>query len=134
MRRDLWLEAIRIYVGIALFIKGIAFMRQGEHLFEALRSSHVNMGTGVLAHYVILAHLGGGLLLAAGLATRFAAILQLPALIGAVFLGMRTGIFSTGLELSALVLFLLVVFAFVGGGRWSLDWSISHPSRYVPRF
>jgi putative oxidoreductase len=70
------------------------------------------------------AHLAGGALLALGLITRTAAIVQIPALIGAVFfVHLREGLFRTGqsLELSSLVLFLLCVFAVFGGGRLSLD-------------
>ena len=36
----------------------------------------------IISHYVVMAHLAGGLMLAAGLLTRLAALVQLPVLVG----------------------------------------------------
>ena len=72
----------------------------------------------------MLAHLCGGLLLALGLVTRIAAFVQLPALLGAVFVvHLQEGFFTTeqNLEFSLLVLFLLVLAFLHGPGEWSLD-------------
>jgi uncharacterized membrane protein YphA (DoxX/SURF4 family) len=85
---------------------------------------------GMIAHYVIPAHLVGGALLAAGLLTRFAAILQLPVLLGAVFYVYAPQVIAfrmtsveprQSLELAALVLFLLALVAVFGAGRLSMD-------------
>ena len=66
-------------------------------------------------------------MLALGLLTRLAAMIQIPILTGAVFvIHLREGLVSPeqSLELAALVLFLLlIVFAF-GPGKWSLDYKI----------
>jgi uncharacterized membrane protein YphA (DoxX/SURF4 family) len=80
--------------------------------------------TMLLGHYVALAHLCGGLMVAAGLLTRLAAVVQVPILIGAVFLvHLREGFFGTeqNLELAVLVLFLLVLTVVHGGGQLSVD-------------
>jgi uncharacterized membrane protein YphA (DoxX/SURF4 family) len=81
-----------------------------------------------VAHLIAFAHLAGGLLLAAGLLTRLAAAVQVPILVGAVFMvHMREGLFgaSQNLEFTLLVLFLLVISVVVGGGRLSADYFLA---------
>lgn len=76
--------------------------------------------SGLLLHYIALAHLGGGLMLAVGVFSPFAALMQIPILAGAVFVFHRQDgplAFSQSLEFSALDLFLLVVFLITGSGR-----------------
>jgi putative oxidoreductase len=78
----------------------------------------------VIVHYVALAHIVGGLMLAAGFFTRLGSAVQIPILIGATFfVHLSQGLVSPGqsLELSALVLFLLLVIFAFGSGRWSAD-------------
>jgi len=77
---------------------------------------------GVL-HYISLAHLVGGLMLTVGLLSRIAAWVQIPILAGAVFIHRNEGLMSSGqgLEFSALVFFLLLVFAISGAGPLSVD-------------
>jgi uncharacterized membrane protein YphA (DoxX/SURF4 family) len=117
------LDLIRIYLGFALFAKGVAFVMQGMHVLEEM-TARVGFADAVLAHYVVGAHIAGGLLLAIGLATRVAALVQVPVLLGAVlFVHGDEGLFTQAmrLELSLLVLFLLVLFSLVGSGRLSAD-------------
>ena len=117
------LDLIRMYLGFALFAKGVAFVMQGMNVLQEM-TARVGFGEVVLAHYVVTAHIGGGLLLAIGLATRAAALVQVPVLLGAVlFVHSQEGLFTAAmrLELSLLVLFLLVLFALVGSGRLSAD-------------
>jgi uncharacterized membrane protein YphA (DoxX/SURF4 family) len=76
------------------------------------------------AHYVVLAHLCGGFLMAIGLVTRIAALAQVPVLFGAVFfVHLEEGLFSRGqnLEFAILVLFLVSLVFVHGPGRWSVD-------------
>lgn len=120
--RDLALEVLRVYLGVALFAKGIAFIGQISALEEMARAGP-EFGRALVAHYVIVAHIAGGLLMAIGLITRLAAAVQVPILAGAVFFVHASDGFFTNmqLELDLLVLVLLTVYAFVGGGRWSVD-------------
>jgi uncharacterized membrane protein YphA (DoxX/SURF4 family) len=87
----------------------------------------------LIIHIVAFAHLVGGLLINLGLLTRFAAVVQIPILVGAVFFVNIWRGFSplnSELWLSVLVLFLLILFWIVGSGRYSLDyWMKTHKSR-----
>jgi uncharacterized membrane protein YphA (DoxX/SURF4 family) len=86
----------------------------------------------MLAHYIPLAHIAGGALMLVGLGTRIAAIIQLPILVGAVFLvHLREGLFTRNqsLEFTALVLFLLIVYAIIGSGPLSVDHYVARKAR-----
>lgn len=126
-RRDLWLDCIRIYLGLGLFVRGLLLMTNtsAAHVTELVEASGQSwlIAAGVL-HYVVMAHLVGGVLLTVGFLTRLAALVQIPVLIGAVFFVHRhDGLFASGqpLEFAALVLFVLVMLLFSGAGRFSVD-------------
>jgi uncharacterized membrane protein YphA (DoxX/SURF4 family) len=129
-RRDLWLDCVRIYLGLGLFARGLLLITNtstGYFVDMLQRSGHNWLMTGALLHYVMLAHFVGGAMLALGFLTRLAALVQIPILAGAVFVVHRSdGLFAMGqsLEFSALVLFLLIVFLLGGSGRLSLDYSV----------
>ena len=117
------LELVRVYLGIALFVRG-ALVIDSPRLLGNYMEGVDWFWPLFVSHYVAVAHLGGGLLLAFGLVTRIAAGLQVPALVGAVLLvHLREGLMSQSqsLELSMLVLFMLLVFVVFGSGRLSLD-------------
>lgn len=124
LREDLAFALVRAYLGLALLAKGVFFLGHTEWLHHMTVAHHTPLASLALAHYIALAHIGGGVLLAVGLLTRWAAIVQLPILVGAVFYVHWTeGLFSgaQGIELAGLVLFLLALFAVFGGGRYSVD-------------
>ncbi len=124
--RDVAFDLVRIYLGIGLFVRGWLFITDASSLVGLLAGSgESTFISAALVHYVALAHLGGGLLMAFGLLTRVAALVQIPILVGAVFfVHLNDGLLATGqsLEFSALVLFLLVVTFFHGSGRLSMDY------------
>jgi uncharacterized membrane protein YphA (DoxX/SURF4 family) len=126
-RRELWLDCIRIYLGLGLFARGLLLIcnvRPDFFVNLLSRSDEPWLVSAALLHYVALAHFVGGALLALGLLTRLAALAQIPILVGAVFIVHRQdGLFALGqsLEFSALVLFLLCVICISGAGRLSLD-------------
>ena len=126
--RDLAFEMIRIYLGLGLFAKGVYFAGHMEEVLVLVHEGQLVVSANIMAHYVVVAHLVGGLMLAAGLATRLAAAVQVPVLVGAVFLvHIREGLFARAqnLEFAVLVLFLLVLAALVGGGRLSWDYYLA---------
>lgn len=122
--QDLSFEAIRIYLGLGLFAKGVYFASHIGGVMMLLNQGALDVPNVMLAHAIALAHLCGGLLVAAGLLTRLAAAVQVPIVAGAVLtVHLREGLFgaSQNLEFTLLVLFLLVLVVVQGGGRWSAD-------------
>lgn len=114
-------DLVRLFLGVALFVRGLLFLINPDTLAALMQEQ----GLGWFAYYVTWAHLLGGLMLAAGMFTRIAALIQIPVLAGAVaLLHLREGLFAPtqSLELSALVLFLLCVLFVFGPGRFSLDY------------
>lgn len=121
------LDLIRAYLGIGLFVRGILFITDAQGVQSLVNLSDFSLLSGAVVHYVTFAHLFGGLLLAVGLLTRIAALLQIPVLMGALFLvHWEDGLLAANqsLEFSALVLFLLVVVFLLGAGRWSADFYV----------
>ncbi len=125
--KELSMDLLRAYVGIALIGKGIYFIQNLTELFE-LTSTAVSYGDFIISHYIIFAHIVGGLCIAAGLLTRIAVLANLPILFGAVtFVHLQEGFFTVGqgLEVSMLMFFLLCVTLYHGSGRWSVDYYIN---------
>ena len=123
--RDVFIDVIRIYLGIGLFVKGIQFTWDDGYISNLLlQAGRLQVLSTAIAHYIPIAHIGGGLLLAMGFMTRTAVLFQLPILAGAVFLiHLQEGLFTRGqnLEFTALVLFLLLLILVHGPGRLSVD-------------
>jgi putative oxidoreductase len=113
-------DLIRIYLGVGLGVRGILFLMDPTWIGHML-----NKGDNSLwPHVIAIGHLVGGALLAVGLFTRLAAAVQVFPVLGAVvMLHLRDDLASgnQSLEFSALVLVMLVFFAFFGAGEWSLD-------------
>lgn len=122
--RTVALDLVRIYLGIGLFVRGLLFAYQNQGVEVLVDLSEFSVASAALAHYVTFAHLLGGLMLAVGLLTRLAALVQIPILAGAVFLvHLEQGLLGANqsLEFSALVFFLLVVVFIFGPGEWAAD-------------
>lgn len=125
--REIVLDCIRIYLGIGLFVRGVLFISAAEGVAALVDLSEFSFASAMVVHYVTFVHLLGGLMLAVGLLTRLVALLQVPILVGAVFLvHWQDGLLSANqsLEFSALVLFLLLVVLVFGAGRWSADYYV----------
>ena len=120
------MTALRVFLGVALTVKGIYFILN-LHAFEALVGDmgHVD---NVMAWYVVAVHVIGGLALTLGIFSRAAAVVNIPVMIGAVFFVHRhAGLFSSeGLEFSIFVLFTLCLIVWSGSGKFSLDYLINH--------
>ena len=77
------LTALRIYLGIALAIKGVFFITNMDALESQMGGGFGQTST-VVAWFVVLAHAVGGAALALGFVTRFAAGGNMIVLLGAV--------------------------------------------------
>ena len=119
-----WLDVVRIALGVFLVYKGIDFLRNMGILSDlmAKRVSFGSFAVLLIGHYIVFAHILGGILLTAGVLTRFACLIQIPILLGAVIL------FNFSLDsmrpyeslLSVVVLLLLSYFLVIGNGPLSL--------------
>lgn len=119
-RKSFAYSCIRIFLGFALFIRGLLFIINPEALTK-LAGSEQNFW---LFAYVAVGHLIGGFLLGIGFFTRLASLIQIPILLGAIFIfHLKQGLLTSGqsLEISVLVLFLLIIFFLFGGGVLSID-------------
>lgn len=118
------LDVIRIYLGVGLMVRGAMFISHPGVLLDFLKRTHSWFVPLAVSQYVVAAHLCGGILLALGLGTRLAAVVQIPPLLGAVlFVHIGEGLLTAGqsLEFAALVLAMLSAFSVFGAGRLSLD-------------
>lgn len=121
-----WVDIIRIILGVFLCYKGIDFLRN-MGLMNDLLSTHLSFGsfaTIMIGHYVVFAHILGGILLALGVLTRFACVIQIPILLGALIMINWTQDMTrpySQLLITVVVLLLLFYFLVVGNGRWSIN-------------
>ncbi len=120
-----WLVALRIALGISLFIKGFQFVQNTAFLQQVISETGVPYNSGGwLQASIPWIHLFGGLLICLGLLTRLAALIQIPVVLGAIFfVNLRHGLALGGSELlfSILILVLLFVFVIEGSGPISMD-------------
>ena len=72
---------IRIFLGIALLLRGIVLFVNPESITQLEGANQFYWSFS----YVIIMHIVGGLFLTIGFWTRFASLLQIPVLFGAVF-------------------------------------------------
>lgn len=130
-----WIDILRIVLGIFLGIIGVLIVSNMTSVEVLLRgapfSSFMLM---ILSHYVAFALIFGGFLLAVGLLTRFACAVQVPVLIGALFL-VNWSVMKplSELVLVVVLLFLLIYFMVIGSGPWSLDRFFDHEYDDHPR-
>ena len=123
------MDAMRIYLGIALFVKGIYFILNMSELEATLANVGEAFGEGqiMIAWSVVFAHIIGGAGLALGFVTRVAAGANAVILAGAVgmsFIGLTEGsLLGTNLhfQFTFFVFFALLLLVWRGAGPFSLD-------------
>jgi putative oxidoreductase len=118
-----WLVVLRVALGICLFFKGIFFLANTSTLEELVRGSLVANRADWMAIFITWSHLLGGFLIIIGLLTRWAVLLQIPILMGAiVFINTQRDAFGAfELPFAFIILLLLILFLIEGGGPISLD-------------
>ncbi len=120
-----WFEVslLRIILGSFIFYKGVTFSQQTEQLVELIEPVNMYAANIFVAHYVIMGHLAGGIMIVAGLLTRVAAAVQLPILLGAIIANAYLGD-SGQLMLSSSVFVALLFLTIVGSGKMSVDYTL----------
>lgn len=118
-----WLVVLRVALGICLFFKGIIFISDTTDLQRLLAGSNFTQDFPWLAYIIAWVHLFGGFMIIIGLLTRFAVLLQIPILLGAVLLVNMNGnpLPSSEFGFSLVVLLMLLFFLVEGPGPVSLD-------------
>ena len=124
------MDALRIYLGIALVIKGIYFIMDMAVLEGQLGEGFGEVRTAV-AWGVVFAHVVAGASLALGFITRLSALANAIVLVGAVSMALRgtagdaAGLFgSVDFQFTSFVLFALVLLVWRGAGPFSLDYFV----------
>lgn len=125
-----WMDVVRIGLGVLLFVKGISFISDTTRLSHLISNMDFHLYSVMAVHYVAFAHIFGGFLIALGCLTRISAVFQIPILITAVFfVNIRSGFsyLNSELWLSMITLLLVITFAVIGSGRFSMDeWMKNH--------
>ena len=131
-----WLDILRIALGLLIFFKGIALISNHQAAQDLIFQNNVFGFSGMMAslaiHIIAFVHLVGGLLITIGLLTRFAAVIQIPILVCAIFfvnLSKGFSMLNSELWLSVMVLLLLIVFWVVGSGPLSVDQNMKRKFR-----
>src|SRR5688572_21868379 len=71
------LAGLRVVLGLLILFKGIYFIQNIDELQSMLSGSRFQFGSIALAHYIAMAHLAGGVMIASGFLTRVAILFQL---------------------------------------------------------
>ena len=122
-----WLDILRIFLGLILIAKGIAFIANSDQVILMITDVEQTFFSFVIAHYVIAGYLVGGIAITIGLITRVAVIFEIPSVLGSmIFVELHKNLFALNSELgySLLILALLVFYFFYGSGTISFDYLI----------
>ncbi len=124
--RPAFLDLVRIVLGVFITYKGLYFITNMNQLEMTASGINTYFAGAFLAHYIVFAHILGGPMIAVGLFTRIISLMQLPILIGAVFMvNYPRGYMGIGhhmeLWVSLLVLIGLIVLVIFGAGQYSID-------------
>ena len=122
------MDALRIYLGVALVIKGVYFIMNMSHLEHTLAlGQDLGQGQTMIAWSVVFAHVIGGASLALGFVTRVSAAANALILAGAVVVHVvgdgGSGVLGDNLsfQFTVFIFFTLLLQVWRGAGPLSLD-------------
>ncbi|HEX8429160.1 DoxX family protein [Hymenobacter sp.] len=119
-----WMDALRILLGLFLFVKGVAFLSKSSDVYYLLSQQQSLGQLSKASVFFSVVHMLGGAMIAFGALTRLALLCQIPIVLGAALVvNPQRGfnIDNKELWLSLLVLGLLLFFMIKGPGRHSID-------------
>lgn len=121
-----WLDIVRIALGIFLCYKGVQFLTNMGGMLNLMttKMSFGSFTSVLMSNYISFAHILGGILLILGVLTRFACLLQIPVLLGAIFfISISPDMYRpfSELALAIVVFLLLVLFLIVGNGNGKMS-------------
>jgi len=116
-----WLDLIRIALGAFLCYKGVDFLMNMGTMLDLItnRMSFGSFTSMLMSNDIAFAQILGGILLILGALTRFACLIQIPILLGAIFF-VNSDLYRpfSALALPVIVLLLLLLFLVIGNGKW----------------
>jgi len=116
-----WLDLVRIALGAFLCYKGVDFLMNMGTMLDLItnRMSFGSFTSMLMSNYIAFAQILGGILLVLGALTRFACLIQIPILLGAIFF-VNSDLYRpfSALALPIIVLLLLLMFLVIGNGKW----------------
>jgi uncharacterized membrane protein YphA (DoxX/SURF4 family) len=121
-----WLDIVRILLGAFLCYKGVEFLYNMGSMLSLITNKMAfgSFSSMLMSNYIAFAHILGGILLILGVLTRFACLIQIPILLGAIFFVNLSpdNLYRpfSELLLSIVVLLLLILFLVVGNGKLQL--------------
>lgn len=118
-----WLDAVRILLGGFLCYKGVDFLMNMGTMLDLIsnRMSFGSFTSMLMSNYIAFAQILGGILLILGALTRFACLIQIPILLGAIFF-VNSDLYRplSAVILPIVVLILLLCFLVIGNGKWQM--------------
>ena len=120
-----WLDIVRMALGVFLCFKGVEYLYNMGAMLSLINNKMAfgSFSSMLMSNYIAFAHLLGGILLILGVLTRFACLIQLPILLGAIFfVNLSPDMYRpfSELALSIIVFLMLVGFLILGNGKISL--------------
>ena len=131
------MDALRMYLGIALVVKGVYFIMNMAELESAL-GSQLGQSQTLISWGVVFAHVVAGASLALGFATRVSAAVNAMVLFGAMIVSVvgadQSGLLMNNVDFqfTAFVFFCLALLVWRGAGPWSLDHLVNQDMRKAP--
>lgn len=120
-----WLDILRMALGLFLCYKGVDFLQNMSALISIMHNKEgfTSLSFILIGHFIVFAHILGGILIATGFYTRLACLVQIPILAAAIFFissGSNMVRPYSELFLSIITLLLLIYFLIIGNGPWAV--------------
>lgn len=119
-----WVDVFRGALGVILVLKGIRVVSGAMTILSNVENHDIIYASFILLHFIAIAHISGGVLIALGLMTRFAIMIQFPIILCALVIVNFPGklnLAETENELILLVLLLMFFILVEGSGKHSID-------------
>lgn len=119
-----YMDIVRVALGLFLCYKAIFFLNNMSALIGLMGNNNMgfkSFNVVFLSQFIVIIHLMGGLLIAIGIHTRLASLIQIPILVGALVLMNNSNVYVTIWDtiIAIITLILLIFFAIIGNGPWS---------------
>lgn len=117
-----WVDILRIALGLFFIYKAASFITNNRDFEDLVAPVSNFMGGMLVFHYIAFAHIVGGIIIIFGLLTRWAIIVQLPILIGAILINFFGHMNVGNLILATVVFAISIFFVIYGSGKNSADY------------